>query len=336
VFSKNFSAQIDYVKKNKESGFNNKIKEALANGSFQPNVENIPMFKIPLSELTEHAKHIPERLKHYHEAGWDHTNAPNINVIRAAIYPDKVIAYKETQQTESFLYKRDEIDYWTMEQVDEKNSNDASNANDQESELRKKKLTEYFLFGEVTPEGLESDSHYTNKLDDKVWDDLCGNILNAEEAIKIGITGICDALKAEAGALDKRMDDLRHKLGEDQNNQSTENANTKNDPKNKKDKELLERCEQMSQDLIKVSNEYAVGLANTMQDTFFKTCYNLYKDIVTEYKNVEGTFNNQQPNQNDQQKAQQQNTPPLTNANGNESTTNNQTNGGAEVTGNGG
>jgi hypothetical protein len=313
LFSRNFSAQINYVKKNEESGFNEEIKKAIADGSFKPNVENIPMFKIPLKKLTDHAKHIPDRLKIYHDNGWEYTVDPTIEIVRAAIYPDEVIAYDDTttpkkKQEEvvsnSYIYNKNDIDYWAMEATDTTNGNESNNDKEAE-EKRKKQLQEYFLFGEVTPEGLSADSHYTNELTDNVWKDLCGNILNAQEAIKIGITGICDSLKNEAGALNKKIDDLNNKAAENTANQSENNGeNSTNDKASEKNDLLLKRCESMSQSLIKVSNEYAVGLANTMQEMFFKKCYNLYKDIVTEYKNVKDTFNQQQPDQQTQEKNQ--------------------------------
>lgn len=325
LFSRNFSAQINYVKKNKESGFNEEIKKAIVSGSFKPNVENIPMFKIPLKELTDHAKHIPDRLKIYHDNGWENTVNPTIDIVRAAIYPDKVIAYDDTttpkkkqgtgttsQETvqNSYIYNRNEIDYWTMEATETTNGDESNN--DQKAEKRKKQLQEYFLFGEVTPEGLSADSHYTNELTDGVWDDLCENILNAQEAIKIGITGICDSLKNEAGALNKKIDDLNNKAAENTANQSENNGeNSTNDKVSEKNGLLLKRCESMSQSLIKVSNEYAVGLANTMQEMFFKKCYNLYKDIVTEYKNTKDAYSKQQPDQEQNKPADQtEQTPP--------------------------
>lgn len=306
TFTRNFNAQIKYVEKNAE--LNKEIKEAIASGKFKPKVENFPIFHIPLKEIESHAENVPKRLKIYHDPGWEHTVPPDIDIIRAAIYPDAVIKYDDTNtpknglsKNESFAYHKAEIDYWTMEQNEETQENRTSDLN---AEKRKKRLQEYFLFGKVSEngEGLDADSHYTNELTDNLWEDTCNNILNANKAIELGMKGICDALKSEASTLDKKVTDEENKEKAAQANADTNQGNTQATTKNEKTGEtLLKRCQDMSKALIQVSNEYAVGFANTMQELFFKKCYNLYKDIVTEYKNVKDTFNQQQPDQQTQQ-----------------------------------
>lgn len=309
TFTRNFNAQIKYVEKNAE--LNKEIKEAIASGKFKPKVENFPIFHIPLKEIESHAENVPKRLKIYHDPGWEHTVPPDIDIIRAAIYPDAVIKYDDTNtpknglpKNESFVYHKTDIDYWAMEQNEEIQENQTSDLN---AEKRKKRLQEYFLFGKVSEngEGLDADSHYTNELTDNLWEDTCNNILNANKAIELGMKGICDALKSEASTLDKKVTDEENKEKAAQANADANQGNTQATTKNEKTGEtLLKRCQDMSKALIQVSNEYAVGFANTMQELFFKKCYNLYKDIVTEYKNVKDTFNQQQPDQQTQQQKQ--------------------------------
>lgn len=302
IFSKNFNAQINYVEKNAE--LNKEIATAIDGHAFNPKVENFPMFNIPLEEISNHSKDIPNRLKPYTDNNWRSMLDPDINAIRALIYPDQVIPYdinkmKDTNYHEQFFSKKKEIDYWAMEQETEQES--------KADEGIKNKLFEYFLFGQVAPGGLNDDSHYTNQLTGKIWLDNCQNILNTKKAIEIGITGMCDNLKKESTNLDQLVEKAQ---AERDKVYHMDDSDEKTKMLDKQDK-YIKRLQSMSTSLIKISNEYAVGFANIMQELFFKKCYNLYKDIVTEYKNTKDAYSKQQPDQEQNKPADQtEQTPP--------------------------
>ena len=303
VFSRNFNAQTNYVEKNAE--LNKEIATAIDGKTFNPKVENFPIFKIPLAEIKEQANTITKRLKPYYDNNWSHVQNPDINEIRALIYPDTVLKYEGPKKvTESFYMKKDVIDYWTMEMEGQESAEGETKEQskiDPNADDIKKKLEEYFLFGTTTNGGLNDDSHYTNQLTGQIWLDTCQNIIDAKKAIEIGITGLCDALKQGGVDLDKIVEKTQDELTELEKVQDNSKDKEKENKKN-----YIIRCQNLSKCLVQISNEYAVGFANTMQEMFFKKSYNLYKDIVTEYRNTKDAFNKQQPDQ-------QQNPPEATN-----------------------
>jgi hypothetical protein len=316
TFTKNFNAQIKYVENNAE--LNKEIASSIDGHMFNPKVENFPMFNIPLEEIVNHSKDIPTRLKPYTDNDWKSMLDPDINAIRALIYPDEVVPYdvnkmKDTNyHGEQFFEKKKEIDYWAMEQETDQEQQETES---KEDESVKNKLFEYFLFGNVTSGGLSDDSHYTNQLTGKIWLDNCQNILNAKKAIEIGITGMCDNLKKESTNLDQLVEKAQADIDKLSN---TDNPDEKTKKMLGEQERYIKRLQSMSTSLIKISNEYAVGFANTMQELFFKKCYNLYKDIVTEYKNTKDAYSKQQPDE-EQNKPQtdqnEQKTPPPTSEN---------------------
>ena len=194
---------------------------------------------------------------------------------------------------DSYVFKKDIIDYWTMEQDDGK----AEKESDPNVDKLKKRLLEYFLFGNVAENGLDDSTHYTNELDGPTWDDMCNNILNTKKAIEVGINGMGKALSNASQQMQKRIEQLENeKKNEEAKDTST--SDNKDTGDTSKTDTAIKRCGDVAKYLMIISNEYAVGFANTMQEMFFKKSYNLYKDIVTEYQNMKGTFNQQQPNAN--------------------------------------
>jgi hypothetical protein len=299
IFSRNFSAQINYVEKNAE--LNKEISGAIGQ-TFKPKVENFPKFEIKLNDITNHANSIPDKLKKYYDENSKFITTPDINTLRSEIYPPEVTKgmpmfndAKPFVSSEGYIPEKDIIDYWTMEQDDGQNEKES----DPNVDKLKKRLTEYFLFGNVTENGLDDSSHYTNELDSKTWDDMCNNILNTKKAIEVGISGMGKALSNASKQMQQRIEKLENQNKE----QSSSSDGTNSGGNTSETDDKIKKCGDVAKYLMIISNEYVVGFANTMQEMFFKKSYNLYKDIVTEYKNMKGTFNQQQPtaNQNNQQ-----------------------------------
>ena len=120
-------------------------------------------------------------------------------------------------------------------------------------------------------------------VDDKMFLDLCENILEAENALK-QLKPISDSLTKAADALKKRIETQNQQQGQ---NQQQNGNNPQQDSQGLTDAEEA---------LMKLANIYAATAANVISNKFYKESYSVYRDIVQAYKQ-EGTPNSK-PNEN--------------------------------------
>jgi hypothetical protein len=117
---------------------------------------------------------------------------------------------------------------------------------------------------------------------DKMFLDLCENILEAENALK-QLKPISDSLTKAADALKKRIETQNQQQGQ---NQQQNGNNPQQDSQGLTDAEEA---------LMKLANIYASTAANVISNKFYKESYSVYRDIVQAYKQ-EGTPNSK-PNE---------------------------------------
>jgi hypothetical protein len=117
---------------------------------------------------------------------------------------------------------------------------------------------------------------------DKMFLDLCENILEAENALK-QLKPISDSLTKAADALKKRIETQNQQQGQ---NQQQNGNNPQQDSQGLTDAEEA---------LMKLANIYAATAANVISNKFYKESYSVYRDIVQAYKQ-EGTPNSK-PNE---------------------------------------
>ena len=250
-----------------------------------------------MKDIVEYANHMPDKLKLYYDKNnFKNYEEPDIDKLRAVVYPPECSSKEASTPTQvhqnSYIPTRDIHDYWTMEATEGQAEGKQS---DPKAEEYKKKLQSYFLFNKVTDKGLNDPSNYTNELTGDIWKDTCDNIAGCRKALEEGIKAVSKSLEKCTGEIQKAVEATEKEIQSLESEKENQDAD-----KLSYDKDYLKRCQDMAKNLATIGNEYAVGFANTMQDLFFKKCYNLYKDIVTEYKNTRGAYNQQQPNANTQ------------------------------------
>ena len=274
-FTKNYQSQINYVAKNKV--LNEEIAGALGS-TFKPTVQDWPKYHIPLDKITN--MKLSTIIEKY-TTGEFRDKDINPVEIKQAFYPEEM----KTLITESYYVQE-------SEETQNGNNNNGSNENTtKELTKNQKMLKNFFLFGKPAP---SHDECWTNTLDGNLWLDTCDNITNCSKAIGVGIKAISNDFKNTLVELQKSVSNLETSAKEEIERGREAKQNEDMDQRVVSGKIVgnIKRRQKRIQDLIKVvtdiSNEFGVGFAETMQQAFFVTSYNLYKDIVFEYRKTGG------------------------------------------------
>ena len=264
-FSKNNSAQIDYV--NKNTRMNDDIASKIGSGEFKPAVKNWPKYNIDITKIKIDKAKLDAAITECYKK---HT--ADAVLIKKAAYPDNVSQYI----TEYFVTESNET-----------TTNDQNSKNGKQTTELQQHLYNVILYNNPNPSDADK---YANELTPDLWNDTCNNIKNCSKAIEVGVNQISDPLlevtKRVQGDLDKateRADKAAaqaENTGNTDNNDSTSNVNLYKD---------------IAQILTDIANEYPVGFANKIQEAVFGTSYKLYSDVIKVYKNTNGSYNATQP-----------------------------------------
>ena len=154
-------------------------------------------------------------------------------------------------------------------------------------------LTNYILYKSITPK-----PGYTGKLSNKVelWDDLLKDLMETGKLIESETKKISDNLKAACQT-------LQNQIRQDESQTTQQNQNNQNQEQSKG------RASQLLQVVQNISRTYYVTMLNVLRSKFYRTSYNLYRDIVKAYQqqtatnasNGENSGQNPQTNQTQQQ-----------------------------------
>ena len=154
-------------------------------------------------------------------------------------------------------------------------------------------LTNYILYKSITPK-----PGYTGKLSNKVelWDDLLKDLMETGKLIESETRKISDNLKAACQT-------LQNQIRQDESQTTQQNQNNQNQEQSKG------RASQLLQVVQNISRTYYVTMLNVLRSKFYRTSYNLYRDIVKAYQqqtatnasNGENSGQNPQTNQTQQQ-----------------------------------
>jgi hypothetical protein len=230
-------------------------------------VQNWPKFHIPLKELQALKDPLTAVINQYmDDQKWTQLENPTFKTIASQFYPKEMVA-----QNAAIL------EYVVMEE----DNNTSSNNNGGNKEKRVALLTQYFLYGKVNPSQEEKS---TDTLTGPMWNELCADMLNCNKALESGLTVVGKGLKDGTNTITQKLNSI----------------NGENEEENKK---RVEQLQALLKSVTDVANEYTMTLSKTIQKNFFEVMYKLYADIITEYKNTKGEFQQQQPTK--QQQAQQ-------------------------------
>lgn len=154
-------------------------------------------------------------------------------------------------------------------------------------------LTNYILYKSITPK-----PGYTGKLSNKVelWDDLLKDLMETGKLIESETRKISDNLKAACQT-------LQNQIRQDESQTTQQNQNNQNQEQSKG------RASQLLQVVQNISRTYYVTMLNVLRSKFYRTSYNLYRDLVKAYQqqtatnasNGENSGQNPQTNQIQQQ-----------------------------------
>jgi hypothetical protein len=266
AFSKNYASQIKYVTSNEK--LNNEIKDAIANGKFNPTIKDWPKYQIPLDKINTNSNE--KNLKSIIEKHLEANESVNSKQIKLEYYPidGQYIEYSIDEILDSLIQEFDIV----LEEDTPKDNKLSETA---------KHLQNFFLYGECIPT-----ETVTNQLSDGLWTDLVNNIINCEKAITIGITGMQKDISECSKWLDQKFKEVSA--------QSNDEGETTNNTRNTQSKVTPDLVKSYAEIVQQISNEYLINFANTMQKEFFVKCYNLYRDMVNAYKNTNGEYNVQQ------------------------------------------
>lgn len=284
AFSKNYASQIKYVNSNKE--LNDKIKESIAKGEFKPTIKDWPTYHIPIKEIIANCEN--KKLQPIIEKHLNAEEPINPKAIKEEYYPKNenggsmVVDYSIDEILDSLIQE-----FGIVLEADENKDKNA----DKPKSKTEANLRNFFLYGKYNP-----DHTVTNQLTDGLWEDLVNNIINCEKAITIGITGMQKDIKECSDWINKKFQEVSAQQSSEEGGEGTTNSNP-----SKITPDLVKSYAELVQT---ISNEYLVNFANTMQKEFFVKSYNLYRDMVNAYKNTNGQYNTDQPQQTTQTNTQ--------------------------------
>lgn len=270
-FSKNYSAQINYVVKNKALN-----DEIAGNRNFNPAIKNWPNYHIPLSKLKEMnlAKLVENELKQ-----------PN----------DKIATGVEFKKK---FYPQEFAEYITESYVMEADGAPAVTGDDKKKETPiTKALQNFFLYGKTKPS--EQEMYNNDWNNGAVWKDLCETIENCNKAISIGINDMGEDLKSAMDSLQTIINGLNKEVTEGHQTQDV----------NDNIKARADKIRELFNTVKSISDEYDLNFASTMQHEVFEVSYKLYCDTVKQYKNSNGNLSAQTQQTPQQPKTSQPETP---------------------------
>lgn len=151
-----------------------------------------------------------------------------------------------------------------------------SNMKTPEEELNA--LTNYILYKSTTPK-----PGYTGKLSAKVelWDGLIKDLMETGKLIESETKKISDSLKAACQTIQEKA--------RQEENQQTQNNNQNNQNQNQNQEQSKGRASQLLQVVQNISRTYYVTMLNVLRSKFYRTSYNLYRDIVKAYQQQSST-----------------------------------------------
>lgn len=283
-FINNHKAEMDWVKNH--NTLNEQVKSALSSGEFKPHVENWPLYKVPAKALTDETKSLT-----------------------------KIIKELETKPNEISIQTIKEKFYSQFEGLDVSgmmNLKNASEQKDRNNTGEQKALTNWVLYGNSKPQQTT-----TNTIDDKVWTDLVSNIVEVGPALtKIGehmkkdISACLDDVKNRLNAVQTKTESYEDDITsygnpfmEDGDQQPSSDSSSGGNGEKLSEKQLSD----MFTAVQDISNVWCVGVQNAMDKRFYRTSYQLYKDVIAAYKQSNGN-GEQQPQQQQQQKQPDQQT----------------------------
>ena len=288
--------EIDFVTKNTE--LNSNIENAIGN-TFNPTVQNWPLYKVPIDKLQSAKDALDKTIKPYLD---------------------------NTAQEKADITKIKQAFYSALDSEKLSNIQVSGHTGDQKGKNlsgEEKAIKNWILYSEINPTNTT-----TNTIDKNNWTDLVNNISQTPKAMNAMIESIRNNFKTALDDLNKRIDALpvTESFVDDVDNETfmegdppaiadaekptDQNASKPNTDKTTSDykgpsEETLKTVLDAVQDLSRV---FATNSINTMINTFYRTSYNLYRDMVTAYKQSNGEQQTQQQNQ-PQQKPEQQTTP---------------------------
>jgi hypothetical protein len=291
-FSRNYSAQINYVVKNK--ALNDEIG---SNPNFNPAIKNWPNFHIPLSKLQEMniTKLISDELKNE-----DFNQIATGAAFKKKFYPQEFASVI----TESYVMEA------------EAGKADPAPAVPGDDKKKDAPITialrNFFLYGKINP---TVDEMFNNDWKrGAVWKDLCETIENCNKAISIGIDYMSKDLEDASNQLKAKIDELNTAASDKR--QEADAIEKRRDRKAvRKEADGIDEKAKKYQELLNtiqsISNEYCLNFANTMQHNVFELSYKLYCDTVKQYKISGGNLSAQaqQTSQLNQQNQAQAQTP---------------------------
>ena len=185
LFEKINGAKITYVAKHND--LNQKISQALAEGTFKPTLQNFPRYSIPLQQITSKADAIYKELDEYVRDPKKEVNAAEI---KAKIYP----------------------------------GNDATaraiaNLNDPKKEAE---AIQNFVLFSVQPN--QAPTFVNGVMSHNMWDDMCNDIMNAKRLIDTTVKPMVNALTSSMKTIEKiqkkeEADAQKQQQGDNTNNQ---------------------------------------------------------------------------------------------------------------------
>ena len=247
LFDKVNGGKVIWVQKH--SDLNTKIGNAIREGKFLPNLTNFPQYNIPLKDLTDRLNRMPTELEELKNLETIDDNA--VKKFKAAIFPgpdsEKIAATEDVKQ---------------------------------QAEM----IKNYVLFGKINPDA--SETAYKGQMTDKMWTDMCADLVNSKRLIDDVIkpitqnlakmTKICEskANKANSTQAKQNVTNESYVYQEDGENVQQQQAAPENDA-------------QKLFDLVKgVTDVYQNTLINALTNTFFNTYYGIYKSIVDNFQST--------------------------------------------------
>lgn len=286
-------AELDWV--SKHSDLNNKIAASIGN-DFNPHVENWPLYKIPIQDIKAAANKIPTIVTELKNSN-DPVDMTSVkNKFYSKIGQDSGLSNIEVSGHEG--------------------SKENKNMTAEE-----KAVTNWILYSNVNPTNTT-----TNQLTSDNWTDLIKNISESPKAVKEAIDAISNGFKKAAEDIDKEIKTITDAKpvqeyaydgdiseydyyvemeNADKNNQTPpaaeeqKSGNTSAKPNAPQDGDAkVKKLTTIFNGLTDLSKVFGSSVAKVLNEKFYRTCYNLYRDMVTAYQQSNGKFTDQQTETN--------------------------------------
>jgi hypothetical protein len=293
-------AELDWV--SKHSDLNNKIAASIGH-DFNPHVENWPLYNIPINDIKAAAGKIPEIVTELKNSN----DEVNIISVKKRFY-SKIGANSGLSNIEV-------------------NGHEGSKEN-KNMTAEEKAVTNWILYSNVNPTNTT-----TNQLTSDNWTDLIKNISESPKAIKEAIDAISNGFKKAAEDIDKEIKTINDAkpvqdyaydgdiseydyYAEANNNQTppaekSDNAQGQNscNASQPDGDAKVKKLTTIFNGLTDLSKVFGSSVAKVLNENFYRTCYNLYRDMVTAYQQSNGKFTDQQAETNNTTEANNAETP---------------------------